>query len=154
MFKIEHVLRSFQEKVEEIELLKNQLENQLDEELHDIQEQRAALDRREKEAKANMVLRDHEHTTKLSCSLASSISEIIWEDVKLGDGEDQQAFVKGGLESMTDNATQTILVLGAKDKLDDKTLDSMSYTEDCGGISDEAIGEQDNYLDAQCEQSS
>ena len=149
VFKIEHILKTFQEKVEEIELLKNQLENQLDEELHNIQEQKAALDRREKEVKADMAAKDHEQTTKLSWSLESSISKIIREDAKLREGEDQQASAKDELESVAED----VQVPAAEDIPDDKTLDSISQTDDCGGTSDEATGTQENYLDAKCEQS-
>lgn len=121
-FKIEHILKDFQERVAAIELYKNQLENQLDEELCDIQEQRAALDRREKEAKANMIVRDHEHTTKLSWLIESSFAEITQTDVTFMEGKDQQVSLDEELDSVIEEVGQETWLSSYDDTRDDKTI--------------------------------
>ena len=75
-FQVENLLKEFQARRQDMELHKNHLENQLDEELRDIQEQRAALDRREKEAKESMIEQDLENTKTISSLIADSIANL------------------------------------------------------------------------------
>lgn len=49
-----------------MELDKTDLENQLDEELRNIQGQRAALDKKEQEARVGMIQQDEENTARIS----------------------------------------------------------------------------------------
>lgn len=56
--KLQHILMGFRDTMQAMELEKTDLENQLDEELRNIQDQRAALDRMEQEARLTMVQRD------------------------------------------------------------------------------------------------
>ena len=136
-FKIEHILKDFQEKVTVIELYKNQLENQLDEELRDIQEQRAALDRREKDAKSVMMACDHEHTTKLSWSIEASFAEITQADVMFVEGKDQEASVDGELGSGTEDIAQNIQPANFDDTKDGKTTNVISSMKENGDTAGE-----------------
>ena len=77
VFQIEELLRDYQARMKDMELNKNHLENELDNELREIQEQRAALDRREQEAKTNMLLQDRENTKNISLLFQKSIPNLI-----------------------------------------------------------------------------
>ncbi|KAL8689884.1 MAG: hypothetical protein Q9218_004549, partial [Villophora microphyllina] len=79
-FKIEQLLRDFQGRLEDMELNKNHLENELDEQMREIQRQRAALDQREKDAKTSMVQQDHDTTVKLSRLFEESLTKIMLPD--------------------------------------------------------------------------
>lgn len=94
IFKLEAVLKQFQSKAQDMELHKNQLENGLDDELKEIQEQRAALNKREKEAKANMVKQDKENTRELSWLFARSLRDLTIAD-DVGNVDEITAKMKG-----------------------------------------------------------
>lgn len=72
-FKLEAVRTNFLSKVQDMELRKNRLENELDDELREIQRQRAALDKREAEAKSNMIKQDAENTRNISSLFENSL---------------------------------------------------------------------------------
>ncbi|KAL8824418.1 MAG: hypothetical protein Q9191_005067 [Dirinaria sp. TL-2023a] len=144
-FKIEHILKDFQERVAVIELYKNQLENQLDQELCDIREQRAALDRREKEAKAEMKARDHEHTTKLSWLIEASFTDITQADMMFAEGKDQGTSADGDLESITENVAENVQPVGLDGSRLDKTINSMTEMEANGGAAGEI-----SYAEVNC----
>ena len=78
-FKLDALLSEFDLKVRDMELHKNELENGLDDELNEIQEQRAALDRREQEAKVNMVRQDNKNTRELSWLFAKALRDLTRE---------------------------------------------------------------------------
>ena len=71
--KLEAVRTDFLARVQDMELRKNRLENELDDELREIQRQRAALDKREAEAKSNMVRQDAENTRSISLLFEHSL---------------------------------------------------------------------------------
>ena len=74
--KLEALLQDLHSKRQDMELAKNHLENQLDEELMQIQGQRAALDRKEKEAKERLVRLDIENTKSVSSLFGRSIDSL------------------------------------------------------------------------------
>lgn len=74
--KLEELLHDFQTKSHDIEMRKNRLEKNLEEEMQKIQEQRVALDRMESEVKNNMLLRDRENTREISESISQSILKL------------------------------------------------------------------------------
>lgn len=76
MIKLTNILKDFQATMQDMELHKNDLESQLDEELRDIQDQREALDRKEKEAKLNMLQQDRENTATISSLFEKSIRNL------------------------------------------------------------------------------
>ena len=78
-FKLDALLCEFKLKVRDMELHKNELENGLDDELKEIQEQRAILDRREREAKLNMVKQDDNNMRELSWLFAKSLRDLTRE---------------------------------------------------------------------------
>ena len=74
--KLHDILMDFRATVQVMELNKNELENQLDEELRNIQEQRVALDKKEKEARLGMFQQDRENTTQISYQFENSIRNL------------------------------------------------------------------------------
>ena len=95
--KMKAVIEGFQSKRQDMELNKNHLENQLDEELAKIQAQRAALDVREREAKETMVRNDLENTKAVSSLFEKSIAklrvdaDIVESRKEVSDNEDVDA---------------------------------------------------------------
>lgn len=69
--KMQAILEDFQAKREDMENRKTNLENQLDQQLQDIEDQKAALDRKAREAKENMVMQDIENTKSISSNFKS-----------------------------------------------------------------------------------
>ena len=78
-FKLDALLSEFNLRIRDMELHKNELENGLDDELNEIQEQRAILDRREREAKVNMVKQDVNNTKELSWLFAKTLRDLTEE---------------------------------------------------------------------------
>ena len=78
-FKLDALLSEFDSKVRDMELHKNELENGLDDEMNEIQEQRAILEKREREAKANMIKQDGDNTRELSWLFAKSLRDLTRE---------------------------------------------------------------------------
>ena len=78
--KLEAVRTDFLAKVQDMELRKNRLENELDDELREIQRQRAALDKREADAKSNMIKQDAENTKDISLRFESSLHSLTGPD--------------------------------------------------------------------------
>lgn len=76
MIKLNTIHMDFQATMQDMELHKNNLESQLDEELCDIEDQRKALDRKEKEAKLNMLQQDRENTDSISSLFEKSIRKL------------------------------------------------------------------------------
>ncbi|CAF9925348.1 MAG: hypothetical protein ALECFALPRED_003121 [Alectoria fallacina] len=74
--KLQDILMDFRATMQDMELNKNNLESQLDEELRHIQDQRKALDRKEKEAKLNMLQQDRETMNNLSSLFEKSIRNL------------------------------------------------------------------------------
>ena len=74
--KLHDILMEFQATMQAMELSKINLENMLDEELRNIQEQRAALDKKEKEARLGMLQPDRENTAQTSCLFENSIKNL------------------------------------------------------------------------------
>lgn len=70
------ILKELRNTMQTMELDKNDLENQLDEELRNIQEKRAALDRMEQEAMLNMLQQDQENTARISSLFERSIRNL------------------------------------------------------------------------------
>ena len=63
-------------RIRDMELNKNFLENRLDEQLQAISEQRAELDRQEKEAVATMLQEDHENKLLIGSFLEDAVENI------------------------------------------------------------------------------
>lgn len=80
MVKLDSISMDFQNTMQDMELHKNDLESQLDAELRDIQDQRQALDRKEKEAKLNMLQQDQENTATISLMFEKSIRKLTTTD--------------------------------------------------------------------------
>lgn len=87
--KMEAISEDFRARKKDMEIHKINLEYQLDQQLQDIQEQRAALDRKAREAKQNMVMQDIEDTKSISSHFARSIANLTLDDGEVGpiDGE-------------------------------------------------------------------
>ena len=80
MAKLDSIFMDFQETMQNMELHKNDLESQLDAELRDIQDQRQTLDRKEEEAKLNMLQQDQENTATISFLFETSIRKLTSTD--------------------------------------------------------------------------
>lgn len=80
MIKLNTIHMDFQATMQDMELHKNNLESQLDEELRDIEDQRKALDRKEKEAKLNMLQQDRENMDSISSLFEKSIRKLTSTD--------------------------------------------------------------------------
>lgn len=87
--KMEAISENFRARRKDMEIHKINLENQLDQQLQDIQEQRAALDRKAQEAKENMVMQDIENTKSISSHFERSIANLTIDhgEVEPIDGE-------------------------------------------------------------------
>lgn len=81
--KMETIVEDFRASREDMEIHKTNLENQLDQQLRDIREQRAALDRKAQEAKENMARQDMENTKAISSLFERSISNITFDSSKI-----------------------------------------------------------------------
>lgn len=77
--KMETIVENFRASREDMEIHKTNLENQLDQQLRDIREQKAALDRKAQEAKENMIEQDMENTKSISSLFERSISDMIFD---------------------------------------------------------------------------
>ena len=87
-FKLDAVRTDFLAKVQDMELRKNRLENELDDELREIQRQRAALDKREADAKSNMIKQDAENTRHISLQFQNSLEQLTrFDDPNIADEE-------------------------------------------------------------------
>ena len=78
--KLHDILEKFRSTVRAMELNKIELEISLDKELGGIQQQRIALDKKEREAKLGMFQQDREHTAQTSSLFESSIRNLILKD--------------------------------------------------------------------------
>ncbi|KAL8726082.1 MAG: hypothetical protein Q9181_006187 [Wetmoreana brouardii] len=107
-FKIEQLVLDFQGCLKNMELHKNHLENELDEELRDIQRQRAALEQREKDAKAAMVQQDHDNTTEQSRLFEDSLTKHTSTQGMIQEGEIPPASVDEEVNSVVEDSTQDI----------------------------------------------
>lgn len=107
-FKLEALLNEFQSKRQEMEFQKNHLENQLDQEVADIQAQRAALDRKEKEAKERMIRLDLENTETVSALFSLSIGNL-WVETSAAEPQREASDEEGPKSIQTDAETPPIL---------------------------------------------
>ncbi|KAL6712890.1 hypothetical protein ACLMJK_009602 [Lecanora helva] len=76
------VLEAFRSQQQEMELCKNKLKNQIDEELADIQSQRETLDKKERELEENVVRDDTENTKTISLRFMTFI-DAIWDNAEI-----------------------------------------------------------------------
>ena len=117
--KLEALLSDFQSIVHEMRLHKNQLVNELDDELRQIFDERAALSRREEKIKTATVRQDKARTKELSAGFAKSLRNLTIADDScilvgegitngLGSGESETDYESSdggsqdGSDSMTD----------------------------------------------------
>lgn len=75
--KLHDILKKFRSTVRAMEVNKIELEISLDKELGSIQQQRIALDNKEREARLGMFQQDREHTAQVSSLFESSIRNLI-----------------------------------------------------------------------------
>ena len=75
--KLHDILENCRSTMRAMEANKNELEISLDKELGSIQQQRVALDKKEREARLSMFQKDQEHTAQISSLLESSIRNLI-----------------------------------------------------------------------------
>lgn len=87
--KLHNILTEFRNTMQAMELDKTDLENHLDEELRNIQEQRAALNRMEQEARLSMVQQDRENTARISSLFEISIRNLTTIDKSSATSIDQ-----------------------------------------------------------------
>ena len=87
--KLHDILMEFRATMQAMELSKNDLENELDEELRNIQEQRAALDKKEVGARLGMLQQDRESTAQISCLFENSIKNLTSMDEPHAAGNEQ-----------------------------------------------------------------
>ena len=78
--KLHDILEKFWATVRAMEVNKNELESALDTELSTIQQQRIALDKKEREARLGMFQQDRQHTAQISSAFESSIRNLISMD--------------------------------------------------------------------------
>ena len=78
--KLHDILEDFRSTMRAMEANKNELEIALDKELSSIQQQRLALDKKEREARQGMFQQDREHTAQISSLFESSIGNLISVD--------------------------------------------------------------------------
>lgn len=88
--KLLDVLMAFRATMQTMNSNKNDLENQLDEELRNIQVQRAALEMKEREARLGMFQQDREHTSRISCLFEKSIKNLTSMDEPCATGIEQE----------------------------------------------------------------
>ena len=75
--KLHDILEDFRSTMRAMEANKNELEISLDKELGSIQQQRIALDKKERDARLRMFQQDHDHTAQMSNLFESSIRNLI-----------------------------------------------------------------------------
>lgn len=80
--KMEAILEDFRARRRDMETCKTNLENHLDQQLQDIEEQKAALDRKAQEAKESMVMQDIENTKSMSSLFERSVNSLIYDNGK------------------------------------------------------------------------
>ena len=117
-FKLDAVRTDFLAKVQDMELRKNQLENELDDELREIQRQRAALDKREADAKSNMIKQDAENTRDISLQFQNSLQKLTsLDDPNIADKEKETTTQDLDLEEIADSHSSKTSSLHAQDDL-------------------------------------
>lgn len=89
--RLHNLLMDFRATMQAMEQNKIGLENQLDEELSNIQEQRVALDKKEKEARLGMFQHDQENTAQMSCLFENSIRNLTSMDQPSATGKHNNA---------------------------------------------------------------
>ena len=87
--KLHDILEDFRSTMRAMEANKNELEISLDKELSSIQQQRIALDKKQREAKLWMFQQDREHTAQISSLFESSIKSLIEIDESSMTGMEQ-----------------------------------------------------------------
>lgn len=86
--KLENIIKDFQAKEQELRIRKHQLQNHLLRQLQDIEEQRAALDKKEVQAKENMLKEDLESIKSISSLFEKSLASLTQtEPIKSSCGE-------------------------------------------------------------------
>ena len=128
--KLHDILEDFRATMRAMEASKNDLENALDEEIRDIQEQRAALDEKEKEARLSMLREDRENTAQISCRFENSIRNLSIMDEPSPTGTEQDNATIPGSEKACDDA------VAGRDP-DKRSADGVHHTTDeadCGSV--------------------
>ena len=115
--RLHNLLMDFRATVQALELNKVYLENQLDEELRKIQQQRVALDEKEKEARLGMFQNDQENTAQMSRLFENSIRSLTSMDQPSATGTKQDNVRKPNPEEACDDAVAG--VTPEKDNADD-----------------------------------
>lgn len=119
--KLQDILEDFRAAMQAMEISKNDLENALDEELRDIQEQRAALDEKEKEARLGMLREDRKNTAQISSRFEKSIRNLTSTDEPIPTSTEQ------------DNA----MIFGSEKACRDVVADDSPEKRGVGGIHQE-----------------
>ncbi|KAL8702918.1 MAG: hypothetical protein Q9201_003898 [Fulgogasparrea decipioides] len=143
-FKIEQLVLDFQGCLKDMQLHKNHLENELDEELRDIHRQRAALEQREKDAKATMVQQDHDNTTKLSRLFEESLTKLTSAQRTNQEGEIPPTSADKEVNSVVEDSAQDIRPSDDENKLRKSIHDRDDL--EVNGANDEVIDLYDRSL--------
>ncbi len=101
--KLHDILMEFRATMQAMELSKNDLENQLDEELRNIREQRAVLDKKEEGARLGMLQQDRESTAQISILFDNSIKNLTSMDEPQAAGNEQDKAEEPNLKEDCDD---------------------------------------------------
>lgn len=143
MIKLNNILKDFQATMQDMELHKNNLESQLDEELRDIQDQREVLDKREKEAKLNMLQQDRENTTTISSLFEQSIRKLKSTDEDGGNSAEQN-----DSRDVDPEVSESDAVAVAGDKTNDSSAEHDETAAD-DAFSDDAYSKESTRIDTE-----
>ncbi|KAH8684278.1 hypothetical protein BGZ60DRAFT_397194 [Tricladium varicosporioides] len=110
---LENLQQEIGSRIRDMELNKNFLENRLDEQLRDIFEQRAELDRREKDAIAMMLRGDQENKLLIGSFLENAINTTFGQPDKIRPTESLN-MVDGMPESNGDNGSENEYISGER----------------------------------------
>ena len=124
--KLHDILMEFRATMQAMGLSKNDLENQLDEELRNIREQRAALDKKEEEARSGMLRQDRESTAQISFLFDNSIKNLTSMDEPHTAGNEQD---NAGNPDLKEDCDDTV----AGGTPDEHSAQSVHHTTDKAG---------------------
>lgn len=126
--KLHDILVAFRATMQAMERKKNDLENQLDTEVCSIQEQRAALDEKAKEARLGMFQQDRESTVQFSRLFENSIRNLTSTDGPDATGMEQD----NARNHVSEEACDDAVVGGTPDKHSAEVIRHTTDKASCG----------------------
>ncbi|KAF6239390.1 hypothetical protein HO173_002652 [Letharia columbiana] len=126
--KLHDILVAFRATMQAMERKKNDLENQLDTEICNIQEQRAALDKKAKEARLGMFQQDRENTVQFSCLFENSIRNLTSTDEPDATGMEQD----NSRNHVSEEACDDAVVGGTSEKHSAEVIRHTTDKASCG----------------------